>query len=102
MTSPAFILADNVGGATAALERVKADDLPDELKGKDKATQAAVIATNQAKRATVQKQITELAKKRDAHLADEAKKAPAAPKDAFDSEVKTMVRAEGNAVGLTW
>ena len=95
-------LADSVGGAGAALERVKAEDLPDELKGKDKAAQTAVIAENQAKRATVQKQITALAKKRDAHLAEEAKKAPAAAKDGFDSEVKSMVRAEGNAVGLTW
>lgn len=95
-------LADSVGGAGAALDKVSTDDLPDELKGKAKAEQTAIIATNQAKRATVQKQITELAKKRDSHLVAEAKKAPSAPKDAFDSEVKEMVRSEGEKNGLTW
>ncbi|HEY1100847.1 MAG TPA: vWA domain-containing protein, partial [Myxococcota bacterium] len=65
-------LADNVGGASAALSRVKADDLPDELKGKDKATQTKIIAENQTKRAAVQAKITALAKQRDQHLAEEA------------------------------
>ena len=95
-------LADASGGAEKALAQVKADDLPDELKGKSKEQQKAVIELNQQKRATIQKQISELSKKRAAHLKDESKKAGAPAKDAFDSEVATIVREKGEAVGLSY
>jgi hypothetical protein len=100
-TDDLITLADSVGGAESALARVKSDELPDELRGKDKAQQKAIVEANQKKRAQVQQQIAELSKKRDQHLADAAKKTPAAT-DAFDGEVKGMVRAEGEALGLTW
>jgi hypothetical protein len=94
-------LAEASGGASAALARVAADELPAELKGKSKDEQQKIIEANQAKRADIQKKIASLSKQRDAHLAAEAKKAPA-DKDSFDAEVAGMVRAEGAAAGLTW
>jgi uncharacterized protein YegL len=94
-------LATASGGASAALERVAADDLPDELRGKSKDEQEKIIAANQTKRAGIQQQIAALSKKRDAFLADEAKKAPTKA-DSFDAEVGQMIRAEGARTGLTW
>jgi uncharacterized protein YegL len=95
-------LADAAGGADQALEQVKADDLPDELKGKSRPEQKAVIEENQHKRAEIQKQISELSKKRAAHIKAEATKSGAPAKDAFDSEVASIVRDKGEKVGLTY
>lgn len=96
-------LAETSGGADAALAQVKADDMPDELKGKNKAEQTAVIEQNQQKRKAIQGQIAELSKKRAAHLKSEAAKKPAAAKkDAFDSEVASIVKDKGAAVGLSY
>jgi Mg-chelatase subunit ChlD len=95
-------LADDVGGAEEALKKVSADELPDELRGKSKKDQAAIIAENQAKRAVIEKKIAELSTKRAQHLKEESKKAEAPPADAFDSEVAAIVRSEGAKVGLTY
>ncbi len=95
-------LADDVGGADKALERVSAEELPDELRGKSKEEQKAIIASNQAKRAEIEKKIAELSKKRAQHLKDEASKAKAPAADAFDSEVASIVKTEGAKVGLTY
>jgi Mg-chelatase subunit ChlD len=94
-------LAD-VGGAAAALDQVKSEELPDELRGKARAEQVKIVEANQAKRKAVQTKIAELNKKRAAHLAEEAKKAPAAPADAFDSEVNAAMHEQGAANGLSW
>lgn len=93
-------LADSVGGASTAVASVRAEDLPDELKGKSKEEQVKVIEANQAKRAQIQKKIAELSKKRAAHLEADAKKAPAA--DSFDSEVNAAMHLQGEEAGLSW
>jgi uncharacterized protein YegL len=95
-------LADDAGGAEAALAKVKADELPDELRGKSTAEQKAFIEQNQKKRAAIQKQIAELSKKRAAHLKEAERSAPAASKDAFDAEVASIVKERGASVGLTY
>jgi hypothetical protein len=96
-------LAETSGGASAALARVKDDELPDELKGKSKEEQKAVIEQNQQKRQAIQKQIAELSQKRSAHLKSEAAKKPAAAKkDAFDAEVASIVKEKGKDVGLSY
>lgn len=95
-------LAAEKGDAAAALKDMKEAELPDELRGKSKEEQAKIVATNQARRAEIQKQITELSKKRARHLEEAARKAPAPAADSFDSEVKEMMHAEGAEVGLSW
>ena len=64
--------------------------------------QKAVIEENQHKRAEIQNQIGELSKKRAAHIKAEATKSGAPAKDAFDSEVASIVRDKGEKVGLTY
>jgi Mg-chelatase subunit ChlD len=93
-------LADDVGGASMALTRVSAEELPDELKGKDKAEQVKLIEQTRAKRAEIQKKIAALSKKRAAALAEAEKQAP--PADSFDSEVKATMHLQGEEAGLTW
>jgi len=96
-------LAETSGGAGAALAQVKDDELPDELKGKSKEEQKAVIELNQQKRQAIQKQIADLSKKRSEHLKNEAAKKPAAAKkDAFDAEVASIVKEKGKDVGLSY
>lgn len=93
-------LADTKGGAAAAVATVAEAELPDELKGKAREEQVKIIEQNQAKRAQIQKKITELSQKRAAHLAADAKKAP--PADSFDSEVNAAMHVQGEEVGLSW
>ena len=96
-------LAETSGSAGAALAQVKDDELPDELKGKSKDEQKAVIEQNQKKRQAIQGQIAELSKKRSEHLKSEAARKPAAAKkDAFDAEVANIVKEKGKDVGLSY
>lgn len=96
-------LAEKSGGAGAALAQVKDDELPDELKGKSKEDQQAIIEQNRQKRQAIQGQIAELSQKRSAHLKNEAAKKPAAAKkDAFDAEVASIVKEKGKDVGLSY
>lgn len=93
-------LAATEGGADKALSQVKSDDLPDELKGKSKDEQKKIVESNVAKRAEIQKKITDLSKKRAAALKEAEAKAPAA--DSFDSEVAEAMHAQGALNGLSW
>ncbi len=93
-------LADDVGGAAQALDKVAAAELPDELKGKSKEEQTKIISGNQTRRADIKKKIAELSKKRAAHLDADAKKAPKA--DSFDAEVNSTMHVQGEAAGLSW
>jgi len=95
-------LADAEGGADGALAKVKSDELPDELRGKSKEEQKAIISANQSKRANIQKQIAELSRKRAEHLKAAEKASPAPAKDAFDAEVASIVKEKGATVGLSY
>jgi hypothetical protein len=95
-------LASSTGSASAALARVASDELPDQLRGKSKAEQQQILEDGRQKRAAIQKKIADASQKRAAWLAEQAKKAPKSATDSFDTEVGTMIRAEGAAAGLTW
>lgn len=95
-------LAGASGGADKALGRLKDEALPAELKGKSKEEQKAVIEKLATKRAALSKQIAEVSKKRDAHVAAAKKAAPAAPADAFDSEVVEALHEQAAEVGLSY
>jgi hypothetical protein len=94
-------LAEASGGAAAALSRVRADELPAELKNRSRTEQERIIEANVARRAELEQKIAAVSKKREAHLAEAAKAAPKQG-DSFDAEVGAMIRAEGGRLGLTW
>jgi hypothetical protein len=99
-------LASEKGDAGRALASVKEEALPEVLQGKSKAEQKVIVEQKAAQRATVQRQIAELAQKRDAHIAQaqaEAARAASAAGgrgDAFDSEVVDTIFGQGAGVGL--
>lgn len=94
-------LATATGGAGRALSAVKDEALPDELKGKSKEEQKVIVEKMAAKRAAITKQIAEVSKKRDAHVAAARKAAPKTA-DAFDSEVVEALHEQAAEVGLSY
>lgn len=94
-------LAVTKGGASVALESVRAEALPDELRGKNAAEQKKIIEGKKVERERIQKQIAELQKKRESHLSAAAKARPAA-KDAFDAEVVDAIHAQAAEAGLAY
>lgn len=94
-------LAKASGGAGHALDTVRAEALPDVLKGKSKEEQKKVIDALAQKREVLSKKIAEVSKKRDAHVAS-ARKDAKAPVDAFDSEVVEALHAQAAEAGLTY
>ena len=93
-------LAKARGGAGSAIASMAPAALPEELKGKNAEEQRKIIDATATKRAALQKQIAELSKKREQAIADAKKKAPAAAKDAFDSEIVDALHAEAAATGV--
>lgn len=94
-------LAEAKGGAAKALESVSTEALPDELRGKNAEEQKKIIDGKKAARERLQKQIVDLQKKREAHLAAAAKAKPSAM-DAFDSEVVDAIHAQAEEAGLSY
>lgn len=94
-------LAEAKGGAVRALESVSVDALPDELRGKNNEEQKKIIEGKKAQRELLQRQIVELQKKREAHLAASTKASPAS-KDAFDAEVVDAIHAQAVEAGLSY
>ena len=81
-----------------ALEEVKDEDLPAELRGKTLEQRKAVVEEKSKERAELQKKIAELSKKREAHLAAELAKLGA--KDGFDAVVKDALRKQAAKKGI--
>lgn len=88
-------LVDALKDGTVALEKLKEEELPPELRGRSEADRKAFVAQKQKERAEIQKQIADLNEERKKHLAEEAKKKPA--EMSFDSEMLKSVRAQGQA-----
>jgi von Willebrand factor type A domain len=92
-------------GLAAALDSMTDDNMPDELRGKTKEQQTAIISEQQQKRALTTKQIQELRVKREKflqHAAKEKAKDGKAATDGFDSEVVEMLRAQATSAGLSY
>ena len=94
-------LAVTKGGASVALESVRAEALPDELRGKSAEEQKKIIEGKKGERERLQRQIAALQKKREAHLAAAATSAPASA-DAFDAEVVGAIHAQAAEAGLAY
>lgn len=67
-------LVDKVSEDEKALDQIKSEELPAELKGKSKAEIKTYVAQKSAEREKIQKEISVLAKKRQAYIDSEMKK----------------------------
>ncbi|HEX6986219.1 MAG TPA: VWA domain-containing protein, partial [Planctomycetaceae bacterium] len=78
-----------------ALEEIKEEELPDELKGKSDEERKAFLRAKAEEREAIQKQITELAEKRKAYIAEERKKQAGADKDrSLDEALLSALRTQ--------
>lgn len=91
-------IADTRSGAVD-MDGLAEDELPMELKGKNKAEQRALVQQKQAERKKIQKQIQELSQERSKYL-NKAASAPGSSKDSFDAEVLDAVRSKAEAKGI--
>jgi Mg-chelatase subunit ChlD len=83
---------DLVGGVatgTMSIDKVDADELPADLRGKGKAELAQEVAKRMSERAKAQKEIAELAKKREEYLEKNAKDG-----EGFDAKVKETLEKQ--------
>lgn len=81
-----------------ALDHAEAEELPDELRGMDKAAQKAEVARRSKERTELEKQVVELAKKRDAWLASNASE----KEDSFDAQVMKDVKKRAKTYGIAY
>jgi hypothetical protein len=91
-------LVDAVRDGRAKLEELKDEQLPESFRKLDPAARKARLEELSKERAEVRAKISELGKRRDAWIAEEAKKA--GPKDGFDGAVNAALRAQGAKHGL--
>jgi hypothetical protein len=79
-------------------ETITAEALPTELRGMDRKELQAAVEKKAQERKQLEGQLTQLAKKREAWIADNAK----SKKDSFDDQVFESVKARAAKVGVTY
>jgi hypothetical protein len=92
-------LVDKAKADVKAIDNLKEEELPAELKNKSKAEIKTYIATKTKERESVQKEITELAKKRQAYIDSEAKKIK--KQDDLGNAINTSIVAFAKVKGYT-
>ncbi|MBI4613174.1 MAG: VWA domain-containing protein [Planctomycetes bacterium] len=88
-------------GIPQALDQVKVEDLPEDLKGKSREEQEKALAERLAARQELQGKIAELAKKRDEYVKAELEK-QGAQKDSFDEKVVETLKDQAEERGLSF
>lgn len=93
-------LVDKVKEDSNALNEIKQSELPQELQNKSKAEIQKLIAEKEAERASIQKEINELAKKRQEYIDEEAKKDNSSGDD-LGKAINESILAFANVKGYT-
>lgn len=93
-------LVDKVKEDKDALKKLKKQDLPTELQGKTTEEIQTVITQKQKERETLQKEINDLAKKRQAYIDEEMKKGPS-DKDDLGAAITGSIIELANTKGYT-
>lgn len=93
-------LVDKVKEDSNALNEIKQSELPQELQNKSKAEIQKLIAEKEAERASIQKEIAELAKKRQEYIDEEAKKDNSSGDD-LGKAINESILAFANVKGYT-
>lgn len=92
-------LVDKAESDKDYLNKINTDDLPSELKGKSKAEIAKIVEQKTKERSTLQKEIAELAVKRQGYIDAEMKKRGGAESDdlgkAIESSIYDLVKKNG-------
>lgn len=94
-------MVDKVKEDKDALKKIKKEDLPTELQTKSTEEIQTIIAEKQKERDSLQKEIAELAKKRQAYIDEEMKKEPADEKDfgaAINNSIIELAKTKGYTV----
>ena len=94
-------LIDEIAAGRRKLEEVKKDELPEELRSLDADALKKHVETKAAERKALNEKLAELVKKRDAWLAEDAKKNQGAP-DSFDVKVSSILREQAKAKGIQY
>jgi hypothetical protein len=93
-------LVDKVKEDSNALNEIKQSELPQELQNKSKAEIQKLIAEKEAERASIQKEINELAKKRQEYIDEQAKKDNSSGDD-LGKAINESILAFANVKGYT-
>lgn len=93
-------LVDKVKDDKKALESIKEEELPGELKGKSKAQIAAVVSEKTKERENIQKEIEQLARKRQVFIDEQNKKHKTEDDlgEAINSSILTLAKEMGYVV----
>lgn len=94
-------MVDKVKEDKDALKKIKKEDLPTELQTKSTEEIQKIITEKQKERDSLQKEIAELAKKRQAYIDEEMKKEPADEKDfgaAINNSIIELAKTKGYTV----
>ncbi len=95
-------LVDKCKDRSIDLEKAKDEELPAEMKGMSIEERKAFVAKKTAEREAVQKEIAELAKKRDEFIAAELKKSGEKNESSLDAAVKEAIRTQAEKKGFTF
>ena len=96
-------LLDDLADKKVDLKKIKDEDLPDELKKlKTTKEREEYLEKVSKKRTELQKEATDLDKKRAAHIAEELKKKKGENKDSFDGNVLEMLRKQAKKSGIDY
>jgi len=87
-------LVTDVKSGRQALDKLKDEELPDSFRKLGAAERKAFIEEQAASRKVLTDRMAELVKKRDAHMAEQRKKAPAKPGDSFDRVVEETLKTQ--------
>ena len=94
------LLADDEAG-TVAVEKLKDEELPAELKGKNAAQRKAYLNKKKAERAKIQKKITKLSQQRDSYVREQQAKTKKGG-DSFDAQVIDSIRTKAEKKGIKY
>jgi len=97
-----WCLVDAVRAKEIDLDKVKQEDLPENLRGKSKEELKKIIEETYAKRQELQKQVAELNKQRQAFVHEEMKKNNLKDDQAFDKAVRSAIRAQAKSKGYAF
>jgi len=87
-------LTADVAAGRQRLSTLKDDELPETVRRMPAAERQAYLERQMAERRKLNERMSELVRKRDAHIADARRKAPARAGDSFDRAVETTLRAQ--------
>lgn len=94
-------LVDKVKEDRNALNDIKQSELPKDLQNKSKAEVQKLIAEKEAERTSIQKEITELAKKRQEYIDEQSKKDSNNTGDDLGKAINELIVAFANIKGYT-